>query len=52
MGDDSPRFGCKMAVIENLIKGKDEYMYVRAAETRNSNGRMDRPISFKPSLFK
>lgn len=41
--DDSPRFRWKMAVIENLIKGKDEY--VRAAEVRTSSGRTNRPIN-------
>ena len=41
--DDSPRFRWKMAVIENLIKGKDEY--VRAAEVRTSSGRTNQPIN-------
>ena len=36
--DDSPRISWKMAVIENLIKGNDGYVW--AAEVRTNSGTM------------
>ena len=41
--DDSPRASWKMAVIENLIKGNDGYVWV--AEVRTSSVETNQPIS-------
>ena len=41
--DDTPRITWKLAVIEELMKGKDGL--VRAAKIRTSQGRTNRPIA-------
>ena len=43
MHDDTPRITWKLAVIEELMKGKDGL--VRAAKIRTSQGRTNRPIA-------
>ena len=41
--DDTPHIGWRLAVIEELIEGKDGL--VRAAHIRTAQGRTNRPIS-------
>ena len=41
--NDSPRTSWRMAVIKNLIKGNDRYVW--AAEVKTSSGRTNRPIA-------
>ena len=43
MHDDSPRIRWKMAVVENLIKGKDGL--TRAVEIKTSNGKTNQSIA-------